>query len=212
MVENIYYHNEYAPLEEKPVRAITKIFGSYLGEDEEYPIEMISLGSLFLQICASITLLLGDLVATSLFIAFAFFLDKLDGDVAREKHKRGFEVDFGKGTFIDGFLDILGIVSISIAVVIVAGYDILISCFAIVGPMLYWYVNAGTAAYLPSPKERISGSGGWKQFISYSKSKEVIMQIVTIATGQFWLYLVLHALIIPYTIILFLKKIWRPRL
>jgi len=205
MVNTEFYSNRYRPVEERPIYALTEMIASKF---PNIPIIPVTIMALLLNIVAAFEILKLNFLFAAILIFLSFIFDKLDGSLAREKIKRGEVLDIGRGTFIDGFCDIIGITFVSYAVILITSQFLLLSPFVIAAPLLYWYVNAGIAAYLQvQPSSSQANVSILKQILSYSRSKEMIVQVITIGTGALGWYVVFHVLLFFYTIVLFIKKV-----
>lgn len=200
---------KYIPVEEKPFYFLTNAIADFLLKiDKDMPITPISVLSLICNFLAVGFIFQDSLILACFAIILGFVFDKLDGSLARKKTELGITVNHKKGTFIDGMFDILGITVITFAVAMKYGVLDEYSLFGMVGAVLYWYTNASCHIVEPTPEGiKHSNQSIPKQLISYSRSKEMIMQVTTIATGQFFLFLLLHVLLIPYSILVFANKV-----
>lgn len=205
-----YGDNRYDPIEERYIlRPISKKIAKALLKTMVTP-NMVSVAGFFILLIACFFIIspipLNFLIAAIvLFVAIIF--DKVDGDLARMRGTAG-----TKGQYIDGFLDVLGEVLLTISLAYGFGFDNLffIGC-AIAGPLLFNYHGISAPFYLNIPPAAHKNSGkkfSWKELFYYGRVKHFFLIIFSLIINAPFLPFFFFSLLVPYTLTLFLKNIF----
>lgn len=140
---------------------------------------------------------------TAATLYLAYFLDKLDGDLARAQGLSSM-----RGAYLDSFLDRLGELILLLAALMVSvppGWLVLASA---AGPLLFWahafmfwHYMSGAASFFPT-------ASGWKRDLKnlagYNRTKHFLVYIILAVAGRLEYIFLLLPWLVLYTSILFL--------
>lgn len=150
------------------------------------------------------------LAAAVIYLAFLF--DKIDGDLARAKG-----IASGRGQYIDGILDVFAEALLTLLVATAIGFDnIPLIGLSIAGPMFFYYHGIAKPFYLKTIAPTYRGQkSGWRFYlqdaISYNRCKHFLLLIVLLLIDAPSALFYLLPLLLPYTVILFLKNLVCPK-
>jgi phosphatidylglycerophosphate synthase len=204
-----YADNRYRPVEEellfRPLsRPIARLLAGYgVSPTAVNFIGCAATGAAALIIGSGVTGLWGALA-----IYLAFLIDKVDGDLARARN-----VASPRGQYTDGFLDLIGEVSLTIGALYAVGYvhPVLVA-LSIAGPLLFYYHGVSVPFYLNklAPDHRAPHrASGWRTLFGYGRAKHFLFMALLALIGRLDLAFYVLPLLVPYTAILFMRNVLR---
>jgi len=203
-----YTHNVYEPLEERWLfRPVSRRIAAWLAPTGVPPTWFNILGllaTLFVGVLFFIPIPYGWIVIpVALYIAY--LIDKIDGDLARAQGKAG-----GWGQYVDGFLDLVGEVFLTICAAIATNVrNPLLLGLAVAAPLLFYYHGIAAPFYLQkvaSVHTNEARRKGWRTLFYYGRAKHFLLFAVLVLIGQLHLVFYILPLVALYTFILFLKN------
>ncbi len=203
-----YYENTYKPIEEEVLfRPITRRLARLLKDIHFITPDLVSVLGFLIQVVVVFLIFNGNFLWAGILYFIAFYFDKLDGDLARE---RGIQDAYG--TYFDGILDINAQILVTSILAWKINYNSFIAGLAIAGPIMFYYVQVATRLYLEKGKLKESvfkKIPGIFSFFKYGKAKDIIISSVAISFSLFDLYFITHVLIYMYAILMFLLKLYK---
>ncbi|HWG91070.1 MAG TPA: CDP-alcohol phosphatidyltransferase family protein [Candidatus Thermoplasmatota archaeon] len=151
-------------------------------------------------------------VAVALALYVSFFFDKLDGDLARAKGTSS-----PRGAYLDSFLDRLSEVVLFAGILVATGFsNPYWVAAAAIGPILYWshlymywhYSAKGEKSFFPTER---SLARNLKNLITFTRAKYFLLLIVLTLAGSLEWSIYILALLIPYTMLLFVPLFFRTK-
>lgn len=206
-----YGDNRYDPIEERILlRPVSKRIAKILLKTPITP-NMVSVFGFFILILACGVLFFTPsykyyIAAVILYIALVF--DKVDGDLARMRGTAG-----TKGQYLDGFLDLVAEVILTLSLAYVAGVEsIVLVGLSVAGPLVFNYHGVSAPFYLGVPPSAHKNAESkniktyLKELVYYGRAKHFFLFIVSFLTGIPFLPFLILPFLVPYTFALFLKN------
>lgn len=203
-----YAHNVYEPVEERVLfRPLSRRIAARLAPSGISPTWFNVLGlltTLFAGVLLFFPLPYGWLVVPIL-LYIAFLFDKVDGDLARAQGKAG-----GWGQYVDGFLDLVGEVFLTICAAIATSVrNPLLLGLSVAAPLLFYYHGIAVPFYLrkiATVHTDAARRSGWHTLFYYGRAKHFLLFIVLILIGKLFAVFYILPLLALYTFVLFLKN------
>lgn len=206
-----YGDNKYDPIEEKVfLRPISKRIAKALLKTSVTP-NMVSVFGFFILLFACGILLSSSsynhyIAAVILYIALVF--DKVDGDLARMRGTAG-----TKGQYIDGFLDLVAEVLLTLSLAHAAGIEsVVLVGLSVAGPLVFNYHGIAAPFYLNIPPSAHKNAESkelktyLKELAFYGRAKHFFLVILSLLFSAPSVPLFIFPLLIPYTFVLFIKN------
>jgi phosphatidylglycerophosphate synthase len=202
-----YADNRYRPLEEELLfRPLSRPIARLLAPSRVSPTAVNFVGCAA-AIGAAVVIgsgVTGFLAAAAVYVAF--LIDKVDGDLARARN-----VASPRGQYTDGFLDLIGEVSLTIGALYAVGYvHPVLLALSVAGPLLFYYHGVAVPFYLQrtAPDHRApQRASGWRTLFWYGRAKHFLLFALLALVGRLDLVFYVLPLLIVYTSILFVRNL-----
>lgn len=208
-----YTKNQYKPIEEKILlKPVSLKIAQILKKTNIHP-DHFSLLSLVLVILAGLILIINqNNIIASILLYLALLSDKIDGDLARAKGIAG-----GKGQYLDGFLDQLAEIFLTISIAVSINYNnIVLLGLSIAGPILFAYHGIAVPFYLNQIASTYRTDQNKKNLLisifAYNRARHILLIIFLLLLHLQKLVFYIFPLIFIYTILIFLKNIYIKKL
>ncbi|EKD94215.1 MAG: CDP-alcohol phosphatidyltransferase superfamily [uncultured bacterium] len=214
LVYKSYTQNQYKPIEEKILlKPISLKIAKLLSKTKIHP-DHFSFMSMILVIFAGLILIYHhSAIYSSILLYIALLFDKIDGDLARAKG-----IASGKGQYLDGFLDQLAeiFLTISIAISINFTNTILLS-LSVVGPILFayhgiavpFYLNQIASTYIPDKTKKMNYL---ISLFAYNRARHILLVIILLLINRSEYIFYIFPFVLVYTLLLFIKNVFIKKL
>lgn len=203
-----YTNNIYEPLEEQWLfRPLSRRIAARLAPTGISPTWFNALG-LLATLFAGVLFFLPlahSWIIIPIALYVAFLIDKIDGDLARAQGKAS-----GWGQYIDGFLDLVGEIFLTIcAAIAVSARNPLLLGLSVAAPLLFAYHGLAAPFYLQktaSTHTHDNRRKGWRTLFYYGRAKHFLLFALLILIGQLSLVFYILPFLALYTFVLFIKN------
>ena len=189
-------------------RSITRPLAKRLKDTWIHP-NYITVFGFLLTVACGLLFLDGNqqsLILGAVMLYLSFFLDKLNGDLAREK-----KVASEFGYFFDSACDIFGDTYVFIMLYLGSKIPLnpLVVILAIVSPLLFYYHHLASLLYL---KKGVITAKTKASIFAYNRARHILTVVFFVVIGRLDLLFLAFAIFNIYVLILFVKSLvnnWR---